>query len=69
MKLRRTAVVLFTFALLIVGLAVFTNVVPYRQIVEQRRQLAASEVIGRPACRAGSAGQRAAPSAAPGWGG
>lgn len=44
MKLRRPAVILFTLALLLIGLAVFTNVVPYRQIVEQRRQLAASEV-------------------------
>ena len=43
MKLRRPAVILFTLALLLIGLAVFTNVVPYRQIVEQRRQLAASE--------------------------
>jgi cell division protein FtsB len=42
-KLRRPAVILFTLALLLIGLAVFTNVVPYRQIVEQRRQLAASE--------------------------
>lgn len=43
MKVRRPAVILFTLALLLIGLAVFTNVVPYRQIVEQRRQLAASE--------------------------
>ena len=37
MKLRRSAVGLFTVALVVVGAAVVTNVVPYRQIVEQRR--------------------------------
>lgn len=42
MKLRRPAVFLFTVALAIVGLAVITNVVPYRQIVEQRRQVASA---------------------------
>lgn len=42
MKLRRPAIFLFTVALMIVGLAVFTNVVPYRQIVDQGRQVAAA---------------------------
>lgn len=42
MKLRRTAVAVFTLALLVVGAAVVTNVVPYRQILEQRRQVAAA---------------------------
>lgn len=42
MKIRRPAVVLFTLALIVVGLAVMTNVVPYRQIVEQRRQVEAA---------------------------
>lgn len=42
MKVRRPAVILFTLALMIVGLGVFTNVVPYRQIVEQGRQVAAA---------------------------
>jgi cell division protein FtsB len=42
-RLRRPAIVMFTLALVLVGLAVFTNVVPYRQIVEQRRQVAAAE--------------------------
>lgn len=37
MRLRRSAVGLFTVALLVVGAAVVTNVVPYRQILEQRR--------------------------------
>lgn len=40
MKLRRSAVAVFTLALLVVGAAVVTNVVPYRQILEQRRQVA-----------------------------
>ena len=43
MKVRRPLVVLFTLALMLVGLAVFTNVVPYRQIVDQGRQVAAAE--------------------------
>lgn len=42
MKVRRPAIVLFTLALLVVGLAVMTNVVPYRQIMEQRRQVEAA---------------------------
>ena len=40
MKLHRVALVTFTLTLLLVGLAVVTNVVPYRQIVEQNRQVA-----------------------------
>lgn len=40
MKLRRSAVAVFTLALVVVGAAVVTNVVPYRQILEQRRQVA-----------------------------
>lgn len=40
MKLHRVALVSFTLTLLLVGLAVVTNVVPYRQIVEQNRQVA-----------------------------
>lgn len=46
MKLRRSAVGLFTVALVVVGAAVVTNVVPYRQIVEQRRavEVAAQEL-------------------------
>src|SRR5690606_41707686 len=39
MKLHRVALVSFTLTLLLVGLAVVTNVVPYRQIVEQQRQV------------------------------
>ena len=42
MRIRRVAVVAFTLALVVVGAAVLTNVVPYRQIVEQRRQVAAA---------------------------
>lgn len=42
MKLRRSAVAVFTLALLVVGAAVVTNVVPYRQIVEQHRQVSAA---------------------------
>lgn len=42
MKLRRSAVAVFSLALLVVGAAVVTNVVPYRQILEQRRQVAAA---------------------------
>ncbi len=42
MRLKRPAVALFTLALLVVGAAVLTNVVPYRQIVDQRRQVAAA---------------------------
>jgi cell division protein FtsB len=41
-RLRRSAVAVFTLALLVVGAAVVTNVVPYRQILEQRRQVAAA---------------------------
>lgn len=37
MRLRRSAVGLFTVALVVVGAAVLTNVVPYRQILDQRR--------------------------------
>ncbi|HEX2154577.1 MAG TPA: septum formation initiator family protein [Acidimicrobiia bacterium] len=40
MKLRRPAVAAFTLALLVVGAAVVTNVLPYRQIVDQQRQVA-----------------------------
>lgn len=39
MKLRRFAVLAFTVALLVVGAAFLTNVVPYRQIVEQRHKV------------------------------
>lgn len=39
MKLRRFAVLAFTIALLVVGAAFLTNVVPYRQIVEQRHKV------------------------------
>lgn len=42
MRLRRSAVGLFTLALIVVGAAVLTNVVPYRQIVEQSRQVEAA---------------------------
>ncbi|MFP3913642.1 MAG: FtsB family cell division protein [Actinomycetota bacterium] len=42
MKLRRSAVAAFTLALLVVGAAVLTNVVPYRQILEQQRQVEAA---------------------------
>ena len=42
MRIRRVAVVAFTLALVVVGAAVLTNVVPYRQIVDQRRQVAAA---------------------------
>ncbi len=46
MRLRKSAVGLFTIALLVVGAAVVTNVVPYRQILEQRRavETAAAEL-------------------------
>lgn len=42
MKIKRPAVALFTLALLVVGMAVLTNVVPYRQIVDQSRQVEAA---------------------------
>lgn len=42
MKLKRPAVALFTLALLVVGAAVLTNVVPYRQILDQHRQVEAA---------------------------
>lgn len=42
MRLRRVAVAAFTLALVVVGAAVLTNVVPYRQITEQRRQVEAA---------------------------
>ena len=42
MKVKRPAVALFTLALLVVGVAVLTNVVPYRQIVDQSRQVEAA---------------------------
>src|SRR5690606_42001774 len=42
MKLRRAAVGLFAVALLVVGVAVLTNVLPYRQIVDQQRQVEAA---------------------------
>lgn len=42
MKIKRPAVALFTLALLVVGAAVLTNVVPYRQIVDQSRQMEAA---------------------------
>jgi cell division protein FtsB len=41
-KIKRPAVALFTLALLVVGMAVLTNVVPYRQIVDQSRQVEAA---------------------------
>lgn len=43
MRPRRPAVAAFTLALMVVGAAVLTNVVPYRQIVDQGRQVAAAE--------------------------
>lgn len=42
MRLRRVAVLAFTMALLVVGAAFLTNVVPYRQIVEQRHKVEAA---------------------------
>lgn len=42
MKLRRPAVVAFTVALVVIGAAVLTNVVPYRQIIDQQRQVEAA---------------------------
>lgn len=42
MRLRRSAVAIFTLALVVVGAAVVTNVVPYRQILDQRRQVASA---------------------------
>lgn len=39
MRLRRFAVLAFTIALLVVGAAFLTNVVPYRQIVDQRQKV------------------------------
>ncbi len=39
MRLRRLAVLAFTIALVVVGAALLTNVVPYRQIVEQRHKV------------------------------
>lgn len=39
MKLRRSAVAAFTLALVVVGAAIVTNVVPYRQILEQGSQV------------------------------
>lgn len=42
MKLRRSAVVAFTVALLMVGAAIVTNVVPYNQILDQRHQVEAA---------------------------
>lgn len=42
MKIKRPAVALFTLALVVVGVAVLTNVVPYRQIVDQSRQVEAA---------------------------
>lgn len=42
MKLRRSAVAAFTLALLIVGAAIVTNVVPYNQILDQQRQVEAA---------------------------
>jgi cell division protein FtsB len=38
-RLRRLAVLAFTIALLVVGAALLTNVVPYRQIVDQRHKV------------------------------
>lgn len=40
MKLRRSAMAAFSLALLVIGAAVVTNVLPYRQILDQRRQVA-----------------------------
>lgn len=46
MTRRRPAVLVSTLALIVLGAAVITNVVPYRQIIEQRRQvMAASEEL------------------------
>lgn len=42
MRIKRPAVALFTLALLVVGAAVLTNVVPYRQILDQHRQVEAA---------------------------
>ncbi|HLU30636.1 MAG TPA: septum formation initiator family protein [Acidimicrobiia bacterium] len=42
MRIKRPAVALFTLALLVVGVAVLTNVVPYRQILDQNRQVEAA---------------------------
>lgn len=42
MRLRRAAVGFFTVALLVVGVAVLTNVLPYRQIIDQQRQVEAA---------------------------
>ncbi|HSJ33659.1 MAG TPA: septum formation initiator family protein [Acidimicrobiia bacterium] len=42
MRIKRPAVALFTLALLVVGVAVLTNVVPYRQILDQHRQVEAA---------------------------
>jgi len=41
-RIKRPAVALFTLALLVVGVAVLTNVVPYRQILDQNRQVEAA---------------------------
>ncbi len=42
MKPRRPAVILFTLALAVVGAALLTNVVPYKQIIDQRAEVAAA---------------------------
>ena len=42
MRLRRPAVVVFTVGLLVVGAALLTNVVPYKQILDQQRQVEAA---------------------------
>jgi cell division protein FtsB len=42
MRRRRPAVLVSTLALMVLGAAVITNVVPYRQIIEQRRQVTAA---------------------------
>lgn len=42
MKLRRSAIVAFTLALTVVGAALLTNVVPYKQILDQQHQVEAA---------------------------
>ncbi|CAN5788187.1 hypothetical protein BH23ACT5_BH23ACT5_15240 [soil metagenome] len=42
MKRRRPAVMAFTLALAVVGAALLTNVVPYKQILDQRAEVAAA---------------------------
>lgn len=39
MRLRRVAVAVFTLAVLVIGSALVTNVIPYRQILDQHHQV------------------------------